>query len=371
MFEGCLRSHCKALCITMKAEERIPFPISYGFFTEKNQGNKIRISTVSMVLFWENLVPPGLRELHSLLFGFICLLPRIVSTTLPAIFTASQLVLSVQYVMWSKERRGIETYLSKGIWKNSNVDAPGTNYTSKSRTEDQSSTSQNERDFYMPVVNMNKIRRRWPATTPKHTTMTYFYLLPKATPRFCRRPRNQLTFHFSAGHRRHLSVTADGGEGGEMNRSSKRSMDPRQRTLHHSLGPPHRWAAAKCRRLVRTQRSLWASRQMKTKDAASQWLGVRWRGSKSLTGRPVKAFFRTPHENGPTWWRPATEGSERVVGSSHQSLGTVWCIAAEDKWSWCLTSTLDLWCPRTKILRMILFFSFLLKPTFDWLRPKG
>lgn len=68
---------------------------------------------------------------------------------------------------------------------------------------------------------------------PGRPTVTHFDH-PKSTPR----PRNQLTFHFSAGHPRCLSVTADAGEGGEMNRSSKGSMDPRRQTLHHALGPP-------------------------------------------------------------------------------------------------------------------------------------
>lgn len=131
-------------------------------------------------------------------------------------------------------------------------------------------------------------------------TMTYFYH-SKSTLSLRRRPRNQLTVHFSAGHRRCLSATTDQGEGREMNRSSKGSMDPRRQTLHH--------------------RRRCAAREMPTPppDSADRYepgdkwrrkiqLLNAWRGSKSLTGRPVKAFYTTPHENGPTWWRPPTRG---------------------------------------------------------------
>lgn len=150
-----------------------------------------------------------------------------------------------------------------------------------------------QNDFYKPVVNMNKtqwrcIRGEAPAghvnpSARPWPTCTY---LPRRHWGSARRPRNGLTFHFSTVHRRRLSVTADGGKGRETKRSSKRSMDPRRRTLHHSLAAPptHRRAGAKCRCLFRTQRSLWASRQMKTKDAAAQWRG------RALAG--VKEFNR-------------------------------------------------------------------------------
>lgn len=89
-----------------------------------------------------------------------------------------------------------------------------------------------------------------------------------------------------------------------------------------TLWGPHRWAAAKCRRLLRTQRSLWASRQMKTKDANDG--ACAGGGQRVEQGDQFRLFSKRHMKTVRLWWRPATEGSERVVGSSHQSLGRVW-----------------------------------------------